>query len=460
MSIQVSSTPETAVASKTSTSEQQRQAYLTRLVELSGAIAARSQSSANLGWLKTLRGHATNQLSELALPTTRDEAWRFTDISPLLQWDLQVPAEDLSSELSDRAIAPWRLPEASGCCLVFVNGTWQPQLSNVETLPKGVEVGSLSQLPERYQSQAQNYLGKLAAGPDVFAALNIAGMADVAVVWANRNAIAEQPIHLLFLATPEAKPTLNLPRCLIVAESGSALTVVEEYRAVTPGAYFTNAIAEIWLDENAQLNHTRLQREDSGAIHIGTTTVAQARDSRYTSNTINLGATIDRHNLHTLQQGEQTETTLNGLTIAQGERLADTHSTIAHTLPYGTSQQLHKCIVCDRARAVFGGKISVPHAAQLTNAAQLNPNLLLSPKARVNTKPQLEIVADNVKCSHGATVSQLEPEEVFYLQSRCLDADSARNLLIYAFAAEIVERIPIESLRQSLATTVRELQVQ
>lgn len=212
------------------------------------------------------------------------------------------------------------------------------------------------------------------------------------------------------------------------------------------------------MGENAQVSHTRIQQESEAGFHIGKSAIAQARNSRYTCHAISLGGQISRHNLDIFQTGEGTETTLNGLTMIAGEQLADTHSAIALNHPYSKSRQLHKCIVDDRAHAVFNGKVFVPKPAQLTDAGQLSRNLLLSPKARVDTKPQLEITADNVKCAHGATVSQLEADELFYLQSRGLDADSARTLLINAFATEVIEQIPITSMREKLSQMVRQKQ--
>ncbi|MBV8886462.1 MAG: Fe-S cluster assembly protein SufD, partial [Chroococcidiopsidaceae cyanobacterium CP_BM_RX_35] len=219
-------------------------------------------------------------------------------------------------------------------------------------------------------------------------------------------------------------------------------------------AQLTNAVTEIWLEADAQVNHTRVERESPEAFHIGKTAIAQARNSRYTCNAITLGAKLSRHNLEVFQRGEQTETTLNGLVTITGQQMTDTHSTIALNYPHGTSTQLHKCIIANQAHAVFNGKIFVPQSAQLTNAGQLNRNLLLSPKARVDTKPQLEITADNVKCTHGATVSQLDEEEIFYLQSRGLDATEASHLLINAFATEIINKIPVASLQQTLIAAV------
>jgi Fe-S cluster assembly protein SufD len=232
---------------------------------------------------------------------------------------------------------------------------------------------------------------------------------------------------------------------------------VEEYlhTSIPQHPYFNNSVTEIHLGENARLNHTRIQDEDLSAFHIGKTAVSQTRYSHYTGNAIALGAKLSRHNWEIFQIGEQTETNLNGLAMIHEEQIADTHSAIALTKPHGTTNQLHKCIVDDRGHVIFNGKVFVPQAAQLTDAAQLNRNLLLSDRARVDTKPQLEITADNVKCSHGATVSQLEDDEIFYLQSRGLDVETARVLLINAFAVEIIDRIPIASVREKLAFAVK-----
>lgn len=400
-----------------------------------------------IAWLQGLRDQGAAFLKEQSFPSRRDEDWRFTDLSPLLAVPFQAAT---ASAVTLEAIAPYAVPEAEQSRLVLVNGVYAPELSAIAGLPAGAFVGSLADLPAERQSALQDYLAKQHGGEERFTALNTSHFQDVAVVWLPRNVVIEAPIHLLLVATA-SEAALISPRCLVVAETGSALTLVEDFVTVGDGPHWTNAVTEVWVQANAQVNHTRVQREAIAAFHIGKTAVSQGRDSRYTCNAISLGGQISRHHLEVLQQGEQTHLALNGLTVASGTQLADTHSLIQYTQPYGTSDQLHKCIVGDRARAVFNGRISVPKAAQLTNAAQLSRNLLLSPKARVDTKPQLEIVADNVKCSHGATVSQLDTDEVFYLQSRGIDQGSAQELLIYAFAAEILERVPVPSIRQALA---------
>jgi Fe-S cluster assembly protein SufD len=406
--------------------------------------------------LQDLRDRATLWVNKLTIPTKRDEEWRFTDLSPLLKVNFQKPEVNVEAE---SAVAELSLPEAP-IRLVFVNGVYAPNLSSVTDIPEGLVVGNLAQLPVTHRSKVSQYLAQPQGVTDVFTSLNTAGLTDAAVVWVAKNTVVETPIHLLFLSVANESATINQPRCLVVAESGSQVTLVEDYlnrKDAKEEVYFTNAVTEIFLEQNAQVSHTRIQREGKAAFHIGKSAIAQARDSRYTCNAISLGAKLSRHNLEVLQTGEQTETTLNGLTVIAGEQLADTHSVIAYTKPYGTSNQLHKCIVADKGHAVFNGKVFVPQAAQLTNAGQLNRNLLLSPKARVDTKPQLEITADNVKCSHGATVGQLEADEVFYLQSRGLNQADARKLLIDAFAAEILNQLPVASLSQQLSKLVQKI---
>ena len=247
---------------------------------------------------------------------------------------------------------------------------------------------------------------------------------------------------------------------MLVAETNSQVTFVEDYLTVNDWClkrshpYFVNAVTEIWAEENAQIHHHRIQRDNNESFHIGKTAVSQARYSRYTCDAISLGSKISRHNLDVFQTGEQTETTLNGLTMVAGEQLADTHSQIILNYPHGTTRQLQKNIASDRSHIVFNGRVFVGKAAQLTDAGQLNRNLLLSSKARVDTKPQLEIIADNVKCTHGATVSQLDDDEIFYLQSRGLDKASAHNLLVDAFAGEIINMVPLNSVQTMLTQCV------
>ncbi|MFN6535053.1 MAG: Fe-S cluster assembly protein SufD [Nostoc sp. EkiNYC01] len=450
MTIQVSPSPipNSDAASLTATLLD-KDAYLIGL--LNQVTASKTE-----GWLQGLREGAANWVRHSTIPSTREEEWRFTDLSSLRQVEFHVETLHATS-------LPQILPEAANSRLVFVNGVYAPELSAVADLPPGVVVSNLAGLSVAQQEAVQQYLAQAEGAQEVFTALNTAGITDAAVVWVKRNVVVETPIHLVFVAAAGESATISQPRCLVVAEGGSQVTVVEEFVAgkmPTPqegGVYLTNAVTEIWVGENAEVSHTRVEREGAEAFHVGKTAIAQSRDSRYTCHAITFGGRLSRHNLEILQTGEQTQTTLNGLTMISDKQLADTHSAIALNHPYGTSKQLHKCIVGDRAHAVFNGKVFVPKPAQLTDAAQLNRNLLLSPKARVDTKPQLEITADNVKCAHGATVSQLEDDEIFYLQSRGIDENDARKLLINAFAAEIINQIPVPSLREKLLNTVNSL---
>jgi Fe-S cluster assembly protein SufD len=423
-----------------------KDAYLSGLLDR--VMAAKSE-----GWLQDVRSSAADWVRQSRLPTTRDEEWRFADLSSLRE----VQFNNVETFLPN--ITPFVLPERNNNSLVFVNGVYAPELSAVSGLPDGVVVSNLANLPGVYDARVRQYLAQASGNSEVFTALNTAGMTDAAVVWVGKNVVVETPIYLVFVAVGEGR--IALPRCLVVAESGSLFTLVEEYTnrrgaesAEEERVYFTNAVTEIWVEENAQVSHTRIECDGAEAFHIGKTAVMQARCSRYSCNAVSLGARFSRHNLEIFQTGEQTETTLNGLTMIKGKQLGDTHSAIALNHPHSVSRQLHKCIVSDGAHAVFNGKVFVPKLAQLTDAGQLNRNLLLSSKARVDTKPQLEITADNVKCAHGATVSQLEDDEIFYLQSRGINTNDARNLLINAFAAEIINKIPIPSLRETLTQTV------
>ena len=396
-------------------------------------------------WLENIRQQSKNWLSTLSVPTGKDEDWRFIDLSSLTAGKF-VSARNATGDLEQQL-----LPETESSRLVFINGVYAPQKSDLTGLPKGLYVGSLDNLPDNYDP-AQYFAQQ--PGTDAFTALNTAGGEDVAVVWLERNLVVETPLHLIFIADGEQQSSFVQPRTLVVAETGSSISLIEEY--VGRGEYFTNAVTEVFIKDNAKVVHTRIQQESEAGYHIGKTAVAQERDSHYTINELNLGAKLFRHSPEIWQQGEQTETNLNGLVVATKEQTSDTHSIIALTKPYGITNQLHKCIVGDRAHTVFNGKVFVPKEAQLTDATQLNRNLILSSKARVDTKPELQITADNVKCAHGATVSQLEAEEIFYLRSRGLSEDDANQLLIDAFAAEIIDRIPVASLRNKITQTIEQ----
>lgn len=428
---------------------EQQDAYLKELLQTIQA-AVPSQLA-----LPELRSKAEAILREHTFPSTRQEAWRFTDLTPILS--IPFRAKSTAPAIDVAAVLPEVQFEAAAR-LVIVNGHLDPTASTLNALPEGMVVSSLATLPASMATQVMTRLAQSGGGHEFFTALNTLGFQDAVVIWVAPGQVIERPIEVVYVTVPEAEPVVVSPRCLVVVETGSALTLVEDFSssaAASDFPYLDNTVTEIWADEGAQVNHVRQQREPGGdTVHIGKTVVTQAGHSNYAGTALNLGARLARHHWEIYQSGAQTDTNLYGLTAIAGNQLSDTHSLIAMHHPHGVADQLHKCIVDDQAHAVFNGKVWVPHKAQLTRASQLNRNLLLSGKARVDTKPELDIVADNVKCAHGATVSQLDADEVFYLQSRGISAEAAQRLLIYGFAMDIIGRIPVPSLQTNLAETV------
>ena len=414
---------------------------------------SRALPRAPLAWLNARRGEALERANALSVPTTRDEDWRFTDITPITR--VPFRAVSAATRLAAADVAGLLLPEAT-IYLTFVDGVFARELSSAVGVPHGVVVSDLASALHADPTKLESHLARHARyDHDVFAALNTAWLHDAAYVHVAKNRACPAPIHVRFVSTQ--KETVAYPRTLVVLESGAEAILVEEYVALDGAdGYFSNAVTEMVVAENARLRHTKLQREARGAFHIGHHAVALAKDARYESDWVTLGARISRNNVNVVQQGEGAECRIDGLTLISGRQLADTHTVIDHTKPNGRSRQLHKCIVADAAHAVFNGKIYVRAGAQLTDSGQQSRNLLLSPKAHVDTKPQLEIFADDVKCAHGATVGQLDPEQLFYLRSRGLPEARARNLLTFAFGAEVIDRLPVPSLVERLEQVVLE----
>jgi Fe-S cluster assembly protein SufD len=416
--------------------------------------AARSASP--FAWVNALRSQAHADLDSLAVPTLRDEAWRFTDLAPLagLVSGASGASDAASPASAPRAadIAPFELAEAA-TRLVFVDGVHSPALSRLadDAGESGVLVANLPAALASAGPRAaaiERHLGRhQTSGDDVFVAFNTAWLQDAAVIVVPRNVVLAAPLHVLFITTAAAR--VSHPRCLLVAEAGSSVTLIEDHVALQDGAHLSNPVSEIVLDEQARVQHVRVQRDSQQAFHLANTRVTLGRASHYQSVSVDLGAKLSRHRLD-LVLGEGAECAVDGLAIVSDSQLTDTHSCIVHAEPHGRSRQLHKCIAGGTARAVFNGKVVVRPGAQRTDAGQMSRNLLLGTRARIDTQPQLEIQADDVKCTHGATVAPLDTEEVFYLQSRGLSDRAARDLLTYAFGAEIIARIPLPSLRQQL----------
>ena len=409
-------------------------------------LAGRAEDGAD--WLKALRARALERANALPVPSTRDEDWRFTDLSPLYRASPAAGAGE-PGRVTEADLAPFDCPEA-GHRLVFVDGVPRAELCRGATVP-GLLVGLLS--APGVAALAQPWLGSVAAyEQDPFAAANTASLRDGAVLHAARGTAVAAPVHVLFVST--RAEAASHPRLLVRAEPGSDLLLLEDHVSLVDGGYCVNAVAELLVGEGARVRHVRLQRDSRTAFHIATTAARVARDATYESRSVALGGRISRHNLHVLQDGPGTHFDIDGLALLGGRQLADTHSFLDHAHPAGTSRQLHKCVVSGGAHAVFNGRILVRPGAQQTSSAQESRNLLLSDKARVDTKPQLEIFADDVKCAHGAAVGQLEAEEVFYLRSRGLPEAAARALLTYGFAADAVDRIPVASVVASLRRAI------
>lgn len=402
-------------------------------------------------YLDQLRTNAVDHIAALNFPSTRDEEWRFTDITPLKHTAFKRPSA--ATELTASDLTQYFIDE-SVIRIVFVDGQYMPGLSSIAA-QHGVTIDSLSKLVATDISAVTQHLGQIAEYHDnAFVTLNTAFMQEGVGIVISENIEVSAPIHVLFVATQQG--VTACPRCLLVAGTGSRITLVEEYLALTDTdcAYTTNAVIEVQLADSANVNHIRLQRESREAFHIANTSVQIAHAASYQSISIALGAQISRFDQHISLADQHAQCSVDGLTLISDQQLADTHTWIDHIKPQATSRQLHKCIADDSAHAVFSGKIIVRPDAQQTDARQMNRNLLLSGKACIDTKPQLEIFADDVKCSHGATVGQLDEDALFYLQSRGLNLTSARNLLTYAFGAEVINFIPVDSVKQQLADLI------
>jgi Fe-S cluster assembly protein SufD len=404
------------------------------------------------GWLEKIRLEALEHAEVLNFPSARHDDWRFTDLSPLFLHGFH--SVDSFAKLTQSDIEKFLIPGVIR--LVFVDGCYSSELSDLTRAKSGVTVASLVECfgAERFGDQLveENFGRHAPYKQDAFVALNTNFFEDGA--WVHVAKEVAVPIHLLHVATRREAPSAIYPRCMVVMESSSRAIVVEDYVGLDDGIYFSNAVTEVVLKEHAQLQHVRVQREEKNAFHVGHCSVESGRDSVYTAISVALGARLSRHTLHVTQQGEGAEMHLDGLALIAGRQIADTHTLIDHAVPRGKSVQLHKCIADGAAHAIFSGKIIVHAGAVGTDSVQSSRNLLLSDKARIDTQPQLEIFNDDVSCKHGATIGQIDLDALFFLKSRGLSEERARNLLTHAFAAEIIAKIPVPSLVESLGRTI------
>jgi Fe-S cluster assembly protein SufD len=409
------------------------------------------RAGAVLPWLQRTRAVAFERFAELGFPTLRDEDWKYTSVAALEKRAFGLVPESLNGVHADEVAS---LALGDSHLLVFVNGRPAPGLSRLGRLPSGADVSSLAhavaERPDRFEALLTRDAETLFNG---FTALNAAFWADGATIDLAAGCVVEKPIHLLFITT-DADLAVH-PRNIIRAGAGSRAEIIEHYVGVNDAAYFTNAVTQIQADASAEIVHTKLQQESLRGYHIADIRAEQERDSRFTSQSFALGGLLSRNDIATRFDAEGCEATLIGLYMANGRQHMDHHTLIDHARPRGTSREFYKGVLDGAARAVFNGKVIVRPDAQQTDAHQFNRNLLLSDHAEVDTKPQLEIYADDVKCSHGATVGQLDAEQVYYLRSRGMDDASARALLTFAFAEDVATRVTCAPLRARLEQLLR-----
>ena len=418
-----------------------------------GAFRALKQSKPTVAWVELVRDSAMDRFESLGIPTVADEEWKYTNLAALAKENFLLASR---TELKKSDIERFSFPETAGSQVVLVNGLFREDLSQVDKLKSVVVTDLFGAIADaRFSKVVRSYLARNANYHDKsLTALNTAFLQSGVFVLIPKDLKVEIPIHLTFVSDAAAGNAVNFPRVLVVAEENSSAKLIESFVSYNDASYFTNAVVEVVVKEGARLEHSRLQQESGRAYHIATTAVELGRGSSYNSTAINLGAKLARHDISVVMDHEGAECWVDGLYVVGEDQHTDTHSVIDHRQPYCNSHQLYKGILDGNGRAVFNGKVFVREGAQKTDALQTNKNLLLSPQARVDTKPQLEIYADDVKCAHGAAVGQLDQDQLFYLKTRGINPGLGKSLLTYGFAEEVIEKIGIESIRMELDKAV------
>ena len=417
------------------TATQQLENYLESFSEFEKLAAGHA-----LPWLQKLRRDAFARFCDVGLPSTHDEDWRFTNVSAIGRTPFRLIRND-RTRLSQQELEPYRVPGIA-CQLVFVNGRFARELSLLGKLPHGVKVNSLAGEISGNPEAIEPHLGRyLDTRRDAFCALNTAFVEDGAYVSISRGTLVEEPIYLLFVSSGDDTPSMSHPRNLIVAEEDSQATFVEDYVSLDGGTVFCNTVTELVAGDNTVLSHYMIEREHKKAFNISTLRIHQGRSANIVSHSVLLGGALVRNNVHPVLAGEGGECLINGLFIGNGQQHLDNYMLVEHASPRCGSRQFYNGILDGHAHGVFHGRIIVHKDAQKTDAKQTNRNLLLSDGAQIDTKPQLEIYADDVKCTHGATIGQIEGDALFYLRSRGIDEVSARKLLLFAFASECLDRM-------------------
>ena len=400
-------------------------------------------------WLGILRAKAAHNFAQIGLPTSKHEDWRFTNINPIRKTNF-TPANGQAT-FSSTDIKQFLFDDLDAINIVFVNGHFDPGLSHLTELQDGVRLVSLAAANAGQCPNVEKHLGKYAQIDDqAFTAANTAMIHDGVYMRIKKGTTVEKPIHIINISVANDEPIITHPRTLIIAEPNTNATIIEDYVSLSDDVYLTNAVTEIVVQDNADITHYMLERESKNAFNISSLFVNQKRDSRFTSHSVLLGGHIVRNNINPVLDGENCYSVLNGVYVIQDNQIADNHMQVVHAKPHCDSRQYYNGIMNDQSKGVFRGRIIVKQDAQQTDAKQSNQNLLLSDDASVNTDPQLEIYADDVKCTHGATIGQLDKDQIFYLQARGIPAIQARAMVIQAFAAENLERMNLEPIRNYL----------
>ena len=401
-------------------------------------------------WLRTARSAAFGRFLERGFPTTRDEEWKFTNVAPVAATPFQRVNEDAS--VIAETLEPFLFGDSLRLQAVVVNGRFAPALSSLKDLPAGVTISTFVEALAAHESLD----GPSLKSDHAFVSLNTAFFEDGIFVHVDPKAVITEPIHVLFLSAPGSTPALVAPRLMVVAGEQSQVSLVESYAGLGTSSVLTTAVTEVMLGPGAVVDHVKIQRETAQAFHLASTFVHLHRSSTFASRAITFGGRIARNDITATMAGEGAECTLNGLYVADGDTLVDTHTTIDHAQAHCPSHEIYKGILSGRSKAVFNGKIIVRPDAQKTDAKQTNKALLLSPDATINTKPQLEIFADDVKCTHGATIGQLDEDGLFYLRARGISEKDARNMLIHAFASDVLNGVANEVVRARLEALLLE----
>jgi Fe-S cluster assembly protein SufD len=405
-------------------------------------------------WFQPLRERGIERFRKAGFPSPTDEAWRFTDLRPLKKVDFD-PRIEVAARLAGDAVRQLSLAGEQSHRLVFVNGRFVAEASSRDGSGQGPLLENLSRAGEDGEGAIREHLGSLVdLGRHRFSALNTAFLGDGAVVRIPAGPTKHAPVHLLFVSTRTEDPRVSFPRVMILVEDGAEATILEEYVGPDDGVYFTNSVTEIVLGRNASADHARVQREGTSAFHVGSVTAHLDRDSRFTSHAVSLGGRLSRVDLDVVLDGEGAECDLNGLYMLGGRQHMDHHTRVDHAKSHTASRQLYEGVLDGKATAVFNGRMVIRPDSQKVDVSQTNNNLLLSRDALVNTNPELQIFADDIKAQHGATIGQIEEEHLFYLRSRGIDEKTARYILIFGFAGKMIERLPMEAVREALVATL------